>query len=606
MFRRVLVAALLASSTVASAQVRVEGNRRVPTATILAALRHHSAEADRQAVLDLGTFSEVRVELTAAGEAVHVQENPPVKQIVFTGNQLVPGAKLLSLIPTRVGDVYDSRAVQSDIANLNDYYNDDLDLFLDTHVEHSSFIAGVLTFEMREALILKAVRVTGELPFTPTVQAGEPLKRKQVMADVEALGKAYAASDYPIAGVHPSVDLSRSELTYDVRRLVCQEVRVEGNHKTPTSVVLAALATHPGTLLSRSQLQQDVRTVSRLSNFSPVRVGFTGSLAGQVVVTFQVEHELTDAAAERALIELPGAELEFNLAFQVSPNGLIWTANDVVARPKQTRVAPKDWLSWDLRGVKTHSAACFDKAVELAPNEPLTWEYRAVNVSATRLSDLWHAADLSPHDFHLQALAAISQLDNPGVPRALQRLREAGAPARGYLGMLLFRLGKVSESEALLRANLSDPLCFLMLRYCLRTSLRFDADLALCAERAAATHKPADQIALAGAYARAGRWTEAERTLHGPDPASHLARVAVLLHSPDGLQRCAAALASTAALKLSAAQRRTYTLDRAIYLALSGHLNLARAEAARLLHAAPNDARALRLRDLLGLEMTSR
>ena len=496
-----------------------------------------------------------------------------------------------------------------------------------------------------------------------------------------------------------------------------------------------------------------------------------------VVVDVRIENDRTDAEALHEAIELPGAELDLNLAYRVTPEGLIWIANDVdlnaeaaalraglpatasrlvqvylqlgqtdraraarqaaqnwlsqqrkahpadgrlLARyaavseePKAnrsasdaretelraaSRLSPGDWLVWALLGVELDSgferlpstptseqvnalwsrcldaSVCFDRAVELAPSQPLALEYRAVHASligpiVARLTppggppapvldpqrDLWAAADLAPTDFHLQALAAITQLGTATVQQlseaarqkvltACQRLQAAGPPAVGHLGLVLFRMGEGSprplraearpqdeptirlsprplRAEALLRAHLSDPLCFQTLRYIYRATQRFDQDTALCDVRARRTGALDDRIALAGCYARMHRWSEAEKVLQGPSRTGHgpalrgaaggdneaqLALVAVLLRQANKLSGAGIALRAFASLHLTPAETQTYTLEHAVFLGLSGQLGPARAEASRALARVPTDTRALRLRVILGTDSGGR
>ncbi len=117
-------------------EVRVEGNKQVPTESILMVMDTKPGSPfslarlrkDLQAIYDMGFFVREPVALpmlTPEGRliiVVRVFENPVVKDIVFEGNTAIASKKLLEVMQTQPGKILNIHTLRRDLQRLQDFY----------------------------------------------------------------------------------------------------------------------------------------------------------------------------------------------------------------------------------------------------------------------------------------------------------------------------------------------------------------------------------------------------------------------------------------------------------------------------------------------------
>ncbi|MCS7185329.1 MAG: BamA/TamA family outer membrane protein [Armatimonadetes bacterium] len=118
------------------AEIRVEGNKEVPSESILmvmdtkVGMPFSTAKLmkDIEAIYDMGFFSQKPVVLpmlTPEGRlilVVRVFENPVVKDIVFKGNTAIPSEKLKAVMQTQPGKILNFHALRRDLQRIQDLY----------------------------------------------------------------------------------------------------------------------------------------------------------------------------------------------------------------------------------------------------------------------------------------------------------------------------------------------------------------------------------------------------------------------------------------------------------------------------------------------------
>ncbi|MFA0746205.1 MAG: hypothetical protein EORIYHIE_000074 [Candidatus Fervidibacter sp.] len=118
------------------AEIRVEGNKEVPTESILMVmdtkpgmpLSMARLRSDLRAIYDMGFFAQEPVALpmlTPEGRiilVVRVFENPVVKDIVFKGNTAIPSEKLKAVMQTQPGKILNLHALRRDLQRIQDLY----------------------------------------------------------------------------------------------------------------------------------------------------------------------------------------------------------------------------------------------------------------------------------------------------------------------------------------------------------------------------------------------------------------------------------------------------------------------------------------------------
>jgi len=222
--------------------IEVRGNEHIATDTVTAALTAHVgeaytpalAEAQEQAVRDLGWFYDVSITTDPAEQGVRlvvaVVENPVIKGIVMEGNTVFSDEQLLAVMETKLGQVSNNRTIIRDLQAIQRKYQD------------AGYIYAQVTDVATDA-------ATGNL----------------VISLVE--GKV-------------------------------EGIRVTGNHKTKTHVITREMRTKPGDILNREVLRRDLDRVINLEIFQDVSAQPTvGSAPGLVMVTINVAEKKTGLAA---------------------------------------------------------------------------------------------------------------------------------------------------------------------------------------------------------------------------------------------------------------------------------------------------------------------
>lgn len=297
--------------------IEVEGNETVPAQTILEVVSTRIGDPlleprlrrDLQAIFDLGYFTDVRFATPTAPGGIRlvfrVLENPVVQGIEFRGNQVVDSAKLAEVIDTKVGEVLNTRTIYSDIQAINAYYNDELGLLRNpTHVTDVAFEDGRVVLTIVDGITVSEVEVTGVTVFSQEeverlirAKPGELFNRKTLEEDLTKVQQLYEDGEWVLDNVDTKIDPDTGKLTINVLEAVVEELRVVGNSKTRTSVVLKNLRTKPGAVLNRRRFQRDLERLKNLGYFRSVEPEFErGSEKGKVILVLDVEEEKTGLA----------------------------------------------------------------------------------------------------------------------------------------------------------------------------------------------------------------------------------------------------------------------------------------------------------------------
>jgi outer membrane protein insertion porin family len=297
--------------------IEVEGNQTVPAQAILEVVSTRIGDPlleprlrrDLQAIFDLGYFTDVRFATPTAPGGIRlvfrVLENPVVNGIEFRGNQVVDSAKLAEVIDTKVGEVLNTRTIYSDIQAINTYYNDELGLLRNpTHVTDVAFEDGKVVLTIVDGITVSGVEVTGVTVFPQeqvealiSAKPGELFNRKTLEEDLTKVQQLYEDGEWVLDNVDTKIDPDTGKLTINVLEAVVEELRVVGNSKTRTSVVLKNLRTKPGAVLNRRRFQRDLERLKNLGYFRQVEPEFErGSEKGKVILVLDVEEEKTGLA----------------------------------------------------------------------------------------------------------------------------------------------------------------------------------------------------------------------------------------------------------------------------------------------------------------------
>lgn len=297
--------------------IEVEGNQTVPAQTILEVVSTRIGDPlleprlrrDLQAIFDLGYFTDVRFATPSAPGGIRlvfrVLENPVVNGIEFRGNQVVDSAVLLEQMDTKVGEILNTRTIYSDIQAINTYYNDEVGLLRNpTHVTDVAFEGGNVILTVVDGITVSGVEVTGVTVFPQErveklirVKPGELFNRKTLEEDLTKVQAMYEDEEWVLDNVDTKIDPDTGHLTIHFLEATVEEIRVVGNSKTRTGVVLDNLRTKPNTVLNRRRFQRDLERLKNLGYFRAVEPEFErGSDKGKVILVLDVEEEKTGLA----------------------------------------------------------------------------------------------------------------------------------------------------------------------------------------------------------------------------------------------------------------------------------------------------------------------
>ena len=297
--------------------IEIEGNQTVPAQAILEVVSTRIGDPlleprlrrDLQAIFDLGYFTDVRFATPSAPGGIRlvfrVLENPVVNGIEFRGNQVVDSQTLLQQMDTKVGEVLNTRTIYADIQSINAYYNDEVGLLRNpTHVTDVAFEEGKVILTVIDGITVSEVEVTGVTVFPQEqveglirVKPGELFNRKVLEEDLTKIQALYEDDEWVLDNVDTKIDPDTGKLTIHVLEAVVEELRVVGNSKTRTNVVLKNLRTKPGAVLNRRRFQRDLERLKNLGYFRSVEPEFErGSEKGKVILVLDVEEEKTGLA----------------------------------------------------------------------------------------------------------------------------------------------------------------------------------------------------------------------------------------------------------------------------------------------------------------------
>lgn len=297
--------------------IEVEGNQTIPAQTILEVVSTRIGDPlleprlrrDLQAIFDLGYFTDVRFATPSAPGGIRlvfrVLENPVVNGIEFRGNQVVDSAKLLEQMDTKIGEVLNTRTIYADIQAINTYYNDEIGLLRNpTHVTDVAFEGGNVVLTVVDGITVSSVEVTGVTVFPKEkveslirVKPGELFNRKNLEEDLTKVQTMYEDDEWVLDNVDTKIDPDTGKLTIHFLEATVEEIRVVGNSKTRTGVVLDNLRTKPGAVLNRRRFQRDLERLKNLGYFRSVEPEFErGSEKGRVILVLDVEEEKTGLA----------------------------------------------------------------------------------------------------------------------------------------------------------------------------------------------------------------------------------------------------------------------------------------------------------------------
>jgi outer membrane protein insertion porin family len=301
--------------------IEVRGNERIPTSQIMDVIRSNVGDllleprlrSDVQAIYEMGYFTDVKVDTPYHAGGIklvfRVQENPVVRSITIVGNEIVSDERILSLMQTTPGEILNMKTLNTDMAEINYYYNETLGYILEpTHISDVRWTPqGELILTVQEGLPITAVRITGSTLYTEerlmeliNIRPTMILDSAEIRQATTTLSNFYEEEGYILDTIRPQVDYQTGVVTFQIIEAVVEDIRIQFDrerHKTKEETVLRNIRTEVGEVLQRNKLQRDIERLNNLGFFSRVNVvPEPGTEPGNVVLVFELQEQKTGLA----------------------------------------------------------------------------------------------------------------------------------------------------------------------------------------------------------------------------------------------------------------------------------------------------------------------
>jgi len=314
--------------------VEVEGNRRVPTSTILkyaveSGDEFNMADIDNSIknLFSAGIITDVKVDMRLSDDRLvivyMVKEKPYVNSVIFNGNVEIKSRVLEDEIIPMSGQILDSKKVEANLQVLQDKYHDDKFYSVEIKAEvedrgnnsvdvvylinegveariRKIDIVGNKHFKRKE--ILKEIE-TSEKGFWSWISGSGKLKKSELAIDMEKIRAMYLREGYAKVQIgEPRITLSddkkKIQLTITIdegERYKVGDIEFEGYKSVSLDDIKAATILKTGDWFNVEAFQDDVKRVTAkftnigyaYANVNPVTK--LNDEAGTVSVKFIIE-----------------------------------------------------------------------------------------------------------------------------------------------------------------------------------------------------------------------------------------------------------------------------------------------------------------------------
>ena len=303
-----LLAALASCSSFAYAEgeklveIRIQGNSRIESATILNVVKTHAGDslsdattdADIRAIYKLGHFLDVKAvkEESDKGTVLvyTVQEKDIVREITFEGNKEISTDKLKEALEFKQNSVFSAKDLAKSVTKIKKMYGDEgyylADVKTQTKKSSPSNVAVTLTITEGEKILIKEIRLDGNKSFSNRKIKGVmetkekwflswltgagTYKEEVLKNDSLLITDFYLNNGYVNVKVgEPVVKLNDEKTALDVSIGITEgdQYRIgvlgfKGDLLDPTADLQKKLKTEEGETFNRSTLRTDIGTLT--------------------------------------------------------------------------------------------------------------------------------------------------------------------------------------------------------------------------------------------------------------------------------------------------------------------------------------------------------
>ncbi len=300
--------AVVSSSTLAYAEgdklveIRIQGNRRIESASILNVIKTHAGEilddektdADIRAIYKLGHFQDVQALKEESDKGVvlvySVQEKAIVRDILFEGNKELSTEKLKEAFELRQNSIFSAKDLARSVAKVKKMYGDEGYYLADVQAETKKTSTSDLTVTVKivegDKILIKEIRLDGNKAYSDSkLKKVMETKEKWFMSWLTSAGTykeevlkndALLLSDYylnngfiNIKVGEPTIKLNETKTALDVYIGITEgeqyrigAIGFKGDLLDPTADLEKKLKSIPGEVFNRSLLRSDIGTLT--------------------------------------------------------------------------------------------------------------------------------------------------------------------------------------------------------------------------------------------------------------------------------------------------------------------------------------------------------
>ncbi len=225
-------------------------------------------------------------------------QGPRVESVSIVGLRHLSEPAILAALRLKPGEPFSQANLEAD----QRYLKEGIGLFSEARARTEPGETGVrVTYEVVENPLVREVRFTGNTVFTKE-QLLEVIRNKPgfvfntnfIPSDVRAIADLYRKAGYVVEteGYFPP-DYETGVLTIALTELRVGTIKVEGNTKTRTYVILREMRTKPNELYNLPRLQRDLVRLRNTGYFDAVLLQEDVSAPGVVDLTIQVKERPT-------------------------------------------------------------------------------------------------------------------------------------------------------------------------------------------------------------------------------------------------------------------------------------------------------------------------
>ncbi len=220
-----------------------------------------------------------------------------VESVVIRGLRNISETAVTAALRLKPGEPFTEAALESDRRTI-----DGMGLFSAVRPSVEQTETGVrVTFDVVENPLIREVRFVGNTVLTPE-QLLEVIRNKPgfvfntnlAESDIRAIRDAYQRAGYIVLPEgYTAPDYETGVLTIVLSELRVGQIRVEGNTKTRTSVILRELRTKPGDLFNINRWQRDINRLYNTGYFDQITPEDSLAAPGVIDFTLRVKERPT-------------------------------------------------------------------------------------------------------------------------------------------------------------------------------------------------------------------------------------------------------------------------------------------------------------------------